>query len=117
MKRIKVDERADDDLIELYATDHNAADNLDEAFRRLSAAKPLPKAFGDHPMLGELHGWRAFEIGDGARVVYFASRDQVSIVAAGPHDLAYERAKLRRIEMAGRVSRSRQKARRRKPPT
>jgi addiction module RelE/StbE family toxin len=113
VKSIKIDEAASRDLAELYASDDRAAEDLETALECLSEARPLPSAFRDHPMVGELHGWRAFEIGDGARVVYFSSRVRVSILAAGPHNLAYDRAKLRKIERAGRVSRRRQKARRR----
>lgn len=102
-----------DSLRRLADLDPSIEEDFAQALDLLRRSKPLPEPFGDHPMVGELRGWRAFEIGTGGRVVYFASRAAVTIVSAGPHDDAYDRAQLKRIAAAGRIRRARAKRRRR----
>jgi mRNA-degrading endonuclease YafQ of YafQ-DinJ toxin-antitoxin module len=113
VKRAKVSPAAAQWLAELFGLHPGTDEDYAEARELLIRGRELPGPFEDHELKGELQGWRAFEVGGDARVIYFADRESVTIVAAGPHDLAYERARGVRRDGAGRVSRRRQKARRR----
>ena len=59
------------------------------------AAEPYAVSF---PLRGNLRGLRSYHFGRRPeyRMVYYISENQVTIIAAGPHDQAYRRAGRRR---------------------
>lgn len=101
-RRIRLSPEVIADLRELEA-EHGAI-----IPRTLRAATKQLERFGwarnfdDHPLKGQLRGWRAFSLGaqtaeSAPRTVYYNADDRyVLLIAAGEHDEAYARALRRR---------------------
>ena len=65
-------------------------ERLFEAVSFLLFDKPIPERFRDHPLSGDMKGFRALSIADDMRLVYKTDQQNVYIVRVGTHSSVYK---------------------------